>query len=400
MTPEHRFDWGSFGQLLVGLAGFLFGLGGAGLLALIAMLQRSAGGEQLKSLMALAWGGLLIAGLCLPSIVLAVRSLMGLAPVMRNGLKALIFANLLLLLWPLALVLSRATVAGSMSWLFLPPLLIAVMGIPVLWLTCAARSGLPAESLQRSWGVASFGLAISPMLILGLQLLVMVAGIIGFGVWLTGQPALLSELEMLTQAMTLQTDPNRVLELMRPYLHHPWVLAAGIFFFSGLVPLMEELLKPLGVWFLAGRRITPAAGFSAGVLSGGMFALLESLGYLSNSSPDDFILFALARTSTVMLHVATTGLVGWGLGSALGEKRYLRLALAYLGAVFLHGTWNAIGVLPTLAEVSGFAGPLQGLETISPFLLGGLALFMAVMLIVLNRRLRAPAVVTAPDSHL
>jgi hypothetical protein len=372
----------------------LIGLGGAGLLALYALISLlggfpASGNQELRSVMTWMWGALLVAVLCLPSAVLAVRALMGRKPWTYAGKGRLVFSSLLMLLWPLVLVLARAASGSDLAWLFLPPLLIAVVGIPVLWLTGIARSGLPAENGQRSWGVASFGLVISPNLIVLLQLFVLVAAILVFSLWLVGQPALLAQLQSLGQSFTLDGDPNQAMELMQPYLEQPAVLILGLLFIAGLVPLMEELIKPLGVWFLAGRQLTPAAGFSAGVISGGMFALLESLGYLSAATAEDFILFALARAGTVLLHVTTAGLVGWGLGSALGEKRYLRLGLAYLSAVLLHGFWNAAGILPTLAEFSGFSGPLSNATLISACLLGGLSLLLAVILIVLNRRLRA-----------
>ncbi|TLN07420.1 PrsW family intramembrane metalloprotease, partial [bacterium] len=241
---------------------------------------------------------------------------------------------------------------------------------------------------QRGWGVASFGLVISPTLIVLLQFMVLLAGVVAAGVWLAGQPDLLAELQSLTQSFSMNSDPNRVLELLRPYIEQPAVLAAGLLFVAGLVPLIEELLKPLGVWFLAGRWLTPASGFSAGVVSGGMFALLESLGYLASAPAEGFVGFALARSGTLLLHITTAGLVGWGVGSALGEKRYLRLALTYLGAVVLHGVWNAVGILPALVEIPKLAGSLQSAAAAVPFALGGLCVLMVAILIVLNRSLR------------
>ena len=394
MTSEGRFDWGSFGQLLISLLGMLTGLGGAVLFAITAVTVLSdpaAAREQLNGILTLAWGGLLVAAICLTSALLAMRALMGRAPLMQTGKRSLAFASLLLLAWPAVLLLSRTAANSNLAWLFLPPLLIAVVGIPVLWLTTAARSGLPAESAQRRWGVASFGLVISPALIVLLQFAVLFLALAVFGAWLIGQPGMLDKLQSLVQSFTLESDPNQVLWLLQPYLERPGVLAAGLIFISGLVPLMEELLKPLGVWFLAGRRLTPAAGFSAGVLSGGMFALLESLGYLASASADGFIVFALARTGTVLLHITTAGLVGWGLGSAVSEGRYLRLGLAYLGAVLLHGVWNAAGILPALTELPGLSQQVRSLAVVAPYALGGLGLILATILIVLNRRLRVPA---------
>ncbi len=395
MQEGPRFDWRSAGQLAVSLAGIFLGLAAAGVLALTTLMPwlngETPGGEQAAGMMTLAWSGLLLAGLSLPSAVLALRKLMGRAPVMRNGRRGLKLASLLLLVWPLALLLAKSAVGSSLAWLFLPPLLILVMGIPTLWLTSAARAGLPAESLQRGWGVASFGAVVGPTLIILLEASLLVLALVAAGVWLAGQPALLAELQRLAESFTLQSDPERLLELLQPYLEQPVVLAAGVVFIAVLVPLIEEAFKPLAVWLLAGRWLTPASGFSAGVLGGGMFALLESLGYLASAPAEGFVGFALARSGTLLLHVATAGLVGWGVGSALGEGRYLRLAWTYLAAVALHGVWNAVGILPALEELPGVIGSLQGVAWIYPYALGALCVLLAAILFGLNIHLRKPA---------
>ena len=395
MQAQPRFDWRSAGQLAVSLMGIFLGLAAAGVLALTTLMPwldgEMPGGEQAAGTMTLAWSGLLVAGLSLPSAVLALRKLMGRAPIMRNGRQSLKIASLLLLVWPLALLLAKSAVASSLAWLFLPPLLILVMGIPTLWLTSAARAGLPVESLQRGWGTASFSAVIGPALIILLEASLLVLALVAFGVWLIGQPGLLTELQQLTETFTLQNDPTQLMELLQPHLEQPGVLAAGVAFIAVLVPLIEEAFKPLAAWLLAGRWLTPASGFSAGVLGGGMFALLESLGYLASAPAEGFVGFALARSGTLLLHVATAGLVGWGVGSALGEGRYLRLAWTYLAAVALHGVWNAVGILPALEELPGVIGSLQGVAWIYPYALGALCVLLAAILFGLNIHLRKPA---------
>ncbi len=395
MQAQPRFDWRSAGQLAVSLMGIFLGLTAAGVLALTTLMPwldgEMPGGEQAAGTMTLAWSGLLLAGLSLPSAVLALRKLMGRAPVMRNGRRSLKLASLLLLVWPLALLLAKSAANSTLAWLFLPPLLILVMGIPTLWLTSAARAGLPVESLQRGWGTASFSAVIGPALIILLEASLLVLALVAFGVWLIGQPGLLTELQQLTETFTLQNDPTQLMELLQPHLEQPGVLAAGVAFIAVLVPLIEEAFKPLAAWLLAGRWLTPASGFSAGVLGGGMFALLESLGYLASAPAEGFVGFALARSGTLLLHVATAGLVGWGVGSALGEGRYLRLAWTYLAAVALHGVWNAVGILPALEELPGVIGSLQGVAWIYPYALGALCVLLAAILFGLNIHLRKPA---------
>ncbi len=41
---------------------------------------------------------------------------------------------------------------------------------------------------------------------------------------------------------------------------------------SGIVPLIEEILKPIALWSLVGKDLTDQEGFVAGLLSGAGFA--------------------------------------------------------------------------------------------------------------------------------
>ena len=111
----------------------------------------------------------------------------------------------------------------------------------------------------------------------------------------------------------------------------PAVVASVFVYIAVLVPLIEEILKPIGVWLLAGRKLTPVDGFMAGVLSGAGYALFENL-FLS-SSGEQWMSVVLARVGTGAVHMFTTSLVGWGLASAWGQGRYLRLALSFALAV-------------------------------------------------------------------
>jgi hypothetical protein len=45
-------------------------------------------------------------------------------------------------------------------------------------------------------------------------------------------------------------------------------------------------------------------------------------------------------------------MVGWGLASAVTEKRYFRFASAFFAAVLYHGVWNGLNILTVLAEFS------------------------------------------------
>jgi len=74
------------------------------------------------------------------------------------------------------------------------------------------------------------------------------------------------------------SDPETLLRILQPVAMTPSVLISVLLMVSGVVPLIEELVKPLGLWVLVGKKLTPAQGFVGGLLCGAAFALLESLG--------------------------------------------------------------------------------------------------------------------------
>jgi RsiW-degrading membrane proteinase PrsW (M82 family) len=146
---------------------------------------------------------------------------------------------------------------------------------------------------------------------------------------------------------------------------------------------------------LAGKKLTPAQGFLAGLLSGAVFALLESLGSLASPSGQDWLGLVLGRTGTGILHTVNTGMVGWALASTWRDGRYLRLAAVYLLAAGLHGLWNVFGALLALpallgpGSVTGIVAVFLRLGQIAPLVLLVLVILLFLILLSSNRRLRA-----------
>jgi hypothetical protein len=169
------------------------------------------------------------------------------------------------------------------------------------------------------------------------------------------------------------------------------VVIAALAFWSLVVPLIEELLKPIGVWLLAGRDLSPAAGFAAGALSGAGYALFESLALTSSGA--EWTTLVAARIGTGAVHILATGMTGWGLAIAWREGRYALLGLAYLGAVSIHGLWNGITLFSSfLAVAESLNLPLDvpgvaRLGEIAPIGLSILAGAALVALVWANRRL-------------
>jgi len=184
---------------------------------------------------------------------------------------------------------------------------------------------------------------------------------------------------MLESAPQSPPDPQALLEGLGPFLSQPFLIGGILVFASLVVPIIEEAVKPIGVWLLLGRRITPAAGFAAGALSGAGFALFENL--LLASGTDGWATLQVARLGTSIVHILATGLVGFALASAWQKKRFGQLLGVYTGAVLLHGTWNAFSMFMTFGEIQrSLATPpnetawLISLAELAPFVMGGLAL--------------------------
>jgi RsiW-degrading membrane proteinase PrsW (M82 family) len=344
----------------------------------------------------------LCAILLLPSVYYALARLAG-HPVRarldpRWKIGPVVTFLMLGLLFGILLLCGSVLVKSHLSWSILPFVHILAVGLPVLTVVYLGVRGLPTGSPQRAWGIFGSGLVIGPGLIIVAEVVVMfVAGIVGV-LFLAGQPGGLQELNDVVQQ--LQVDGQGVdviLPTLKPYLQQPVVILALLSFFSGIVPLIEEALKPIGVWLLWRRNLTPVEGFAAGMLSGAGFALVESLGYTSGST-SGWVSTVLIRSTTAVMHIFAAGLTGWGLASACSEKRYLRLLGGYGAAVFIHGLWNGLTLLMGILLILGIDHPSYllwgGLAAISMILLFGV---VCLFFLLVSHRLRRAIMPTAPS---
>jgi hypothetical protein len=272
----------------------------------------------------------------------------------------------------------------QIAWLLLPPLNIIVSGLPALWLIYFGTRGLLPPSPRHKWGVFASGLVLGPFIILVIELIMLIAVGILVILWLMQTDSILAS-QLNSQLLRLRSsanDPQAILNLLMPYLLNPGVIFIGFSFVAVLVPIIEETFKPIGVWFMAGKRLNPAQGFGFGILSGAGFGLFENLGNTSGAGTG-WALLAGSRISTLLLHSFTAGLVGWGLASAWSQRRFLRLALSFTIAVLIHGLWNGMAVLSAAASLPGqtslplpsWLEPLGSVATFGIFALGLVVVF-------------------------
>ena len=406
-----QFNWSSLIQLVLSaLAAFLL-LGAAAIIVLTAAIQfftrGSESSDPTQSFMvaaSLAFAGVLV----LPSAWYAWKHIAfpGLEPVSRTEPRnfGLILTILVVVLVGGALLLGNwASRDNRIAWFLLPPLNIIATGLPALWLVYIGTHGLIPSFPRRKWGVFATGLVLGPVIILMLELILLIVIGILILLWVMLDPSLTSQLNGLVfRLQSVAPNTDAILKILTPFLLNPGVLVLVFVFISVLVPMLEEALKPLGVWFLYGQKITPAQGFGYGILSGAGFGLFENLGNTSTSS-EAWALLALARISTLLLHCFTAGLVGWALASAWSQRRYLRLGITYAIAVLVHGLWNGMAVLSTVSSLQGLTNisipaGLQQLGSLSSVGIVTLGALVLVFYIGTNAILRRGVLSMKPPS--
>lgn len=329
----------------------------------------------------------------LPSAITAFLRLRGKPlPVTYQPLLNLnLFVPVLLLLPVLGIGYLVSTT--SFAWLVLPPLHVLAVVLPVLFLLILGLRKLPTGSPQRRSGVFGAGLVLGPFLILMAEMVALVFLFIIVGIYIAGQPGMLEEIQDLVARLALiQGDQEELLNMLAPYLANPWVIFGTLFFIALVVPMIEEFFKPIGVWFLARRKITPAAGFAAGALSGAGYAIFESMALTSGGQ--DWASVVVVRIATAVIHITTTAFTGWALAYAFRKKGILRLLVTYLCVVLVHGLWNGTTLMifvsesarSQLIDLSWSALPAFGV--LGPAVLVSLTVGGLAALIGMNRALR------------
>ena len=386
--------WSSLLQFIFSLLGSLLLWSAALLLAglgLAGSLDPALGTGSSLALFSMAASLAFIGVLLLPSAVFALDRLMDgpprqaelLAWLRRLGLSSII-------LLPLILLGGEWAGRNGGNWL-LPLLQILAVALPVSWFFMLASRGLKLGSAQRFWGVFATGVFLGPVLALLLELVALIV-ILALGyLALASQPELLEEITSLLQRLTISPPSPALLQrMLGPYLLNPAAAGAILAYVAGLVPLLEEAVKPVGLWLIAGKKLTPAQGFVGGMLSGAGFAIFESL--LLATGGEGWTAMLAARVAPGLMHIATTGTIGYALAASWQGRKYARLGLAYLAVVAVHGLWNGMGVLSAgyelLAAGPDDPNPWLQVGRFAPYILMGVALLMALWLYGFSRMLR------------
>lgn len=391
---NEKLDWLSATQFVLSLlAAFAF-LGISLLLVCLSLGQVIQQPNELQvplSFLLIAAGMFLSGCLLLPSAWLALTRLIGWKSAdfrfIKGKLQPIYIVSAFLIVLLLGYYASRQPTPAI---LVLPFLQILAIGLPVLLFVQLATRGLSMDSDQTSWGVFGAGLALSPLVILIAE----VAALLGVLFFFTINPQLVNLLTSLVGLIRSSfKDPQAILSAMQPFFSKPLVIFSILSYGALLVPLIEELFKPIGVWFLASESFTPRRGFVAGVLCGAGYALFESLAITSNG--EDWAMIILARLGTAIIHITTTALSGWALASAWQKNQYYRLGLIYLCTVAIHGLWNGLtlcAVLTALTQTQYLSPTNQLVIRIGQGAPLGLMVLLAgsfILLLLSNKKLRS-----------
>ena len=297
-------------------------------------------------------------------------------------------------LWLLIVILATSfREAPGANW-YEPVLYFLAVAMPIYLVICIAINRISLGSSQRAWGVFASGMTLSPLLAVIAEGIVIIFGLILFGVYLALNPEKMSDIERLVNQIQQAPDLDSLVFLIGPLLKNPLTLITALALLSVFVPVIEETFKSLSVWLVADRLSTPAQGFALGALSGAGFALSESL-FASVTADETWGITLTMRAISGAMHVLAAGLVGWGIAYARLEKRYTRLFGLMFLAMLLHGAWNAGAVL-SMAGGVGIMLAMPEFDIFSSILtLSGIGLLfllmsgMFVALFVVNARLRA-----------
>jgi hypothetical protein len=296
----------------------------------------------------------------------------------------------LLLLAPLAWLTTLPFMAAP-SGFIKAVVNILFVGVPAWWIVELGRRGLPQVTRQKQWGLINFGVFITMPVVILAEIILLAIGVVILTGWLGRQPEFAPLLDQVKNLLILNPQHMDLLaDQMLPLLKSPVVIGSILLAFSLLIPMVEELLKPLALWIFIKRRWSPAEGFIAGMLSGAAFAVIESLISLAAASSADWLTIAGGRGAAALLHITTAGFTGWALTSSWIDGKYARIALTYAGAVLVHGAWNFTAVMVGLSTIFTPSGltPEQTQSNFAPWIMAALAVGLLTLLVMMNARLK------------
>ncbi len=308
---------------------------------------------------------------------------------------------LLAVLYVMALALGQALLSLSLLPIFAFPFLhVAATTIPALIIVALIGRALRGVSTWRDLVLQVTGGALlaTPLAFIveaTAVLLIVTAAIIG----LAYQPGGLDLLERIAtqlQDSAWLQDPGALGSVVLT----PAVMVTALAIIAGIVPMIEETVKTVGVAIAGYRRPSLPQAVFWGIAAGAGFAIAEGL---LNATVDlaGWLVVVVLRVGTTLLHCTTGAVMGLAWYQGLALSRRSRAVALYLASVAVHGLWNALTLGVTVLALKSLDGgalstgqATMGLGVLAILaLLGALALGMVgglVGLTVYARRQVSP----------
>ncbi|GAB4486993.1 MAG: hypothetical protein Fur0016_17210 [Anaerolineales bacterium] len=375
---------------LMGIALLLAGLAFSGM--------SNLGQGNTLTLLMMAAGTFALGALLMPGAYLNARKFFNL-PEPRFSLRGITPGWLvvtLLVVWVISLAFGNSLVVNpALSLFVLPVVNVIALTLPMAMVLVISLRGLSLPSPRRAWSIFGASAVLGPTLAIFFELLAFVSFALLFMLYANWTPGLQIPLRLLLEELQSETGSMEFISQQAvTLLLSPGAALFLLGLFALAVPVIEEAFKVFLLWFYAGRMRSPVEGFVAGALCGAAFALAENIGF-SSVGAEGWLANVLTRATAILPHVFNSGLVGWGLVMAWQRRGYVRLGLAYLAAVLVHGAWNALSVALALNSISGFAAEVSPLiETPLPAAItwGVLVFGILLGLFLANRQMRRQAV--------
>jgi hypothetical protein len=291
--------------------------------------------------------------LTIPGLYLSLRSIEGRPALVSDSISPIFF--ILGIGFPLALAL------GELSWQFnilpsfLEPLAHVIAAItPMIFMSIYVIRKLPLIPWRRIWGQFTAGLWLSPLIALIVELLTAIPLLLLLFAYVFTEINPRDFLGPLTSGSPL--DQGYLEAQLESIVNQPLLIIAVMLFVSVLIPLLEEIIKTIGLWPMIKRGINAPYAFAGGVVAGGAYGLFEA--FFLVQTGEGWALLMIARAGATIMHMITTGMSSLGFALAASEKKWTTALRYYIYAVLLHGSWNlaAVGV--------GFAYLSQGTSTV------------------------------------
>jgi hypothetical protein len=383
-TLQGRAKIYAIAQVIISSLGFLSSLAGAGILlsfGIFSSLIEPQTTSEAGLMLVIGWTSLLIAFAFIPAFFSALLHLQGKSmPALKKSTQQ-IGKVVLFIIWLLSILAVLLTSQYQALNLITSFLILPLVLVPILFFFLIGSRNLSLGNLPRAWGAVAFNFAITMPVVLMVELVLFVIIFLIVAVWLAGQPELLSQIMLFSEQITSGVmESMEADKLLVDLISQPMVLNGSILVIAVLVPLLEELFKPMAIWFLAGKNLTPAQGFVGGLIGGACFAMLESLGAVGIPADSEWLILLFGRTGTGLLHITLSGMVGWGFASAFYNNNWGRAIFTYLTAVTIHGLWNFFALLSGIVPFL----PITDEMTNLPVILGQIGVYVLVMLFLIN----------------